>query len=161
VIPFRHEGFLQHRDARSAPVSLNGPGLFLVREQRLSSCTLPEYQCKASIRMSCPHDASATRLLISMMPMSDCQVTFGHARVALCINPACLKSGSTSPYRATIDALRRAVKPRQAAILEALYGLDGGGGQLQKDVAAQHNLTRARIYQIKEVRCAPQLNSKP
>ena len=54
-------------------------------------------------------------------------------------------------YRATIDALRRAVKPRQAAILEALYGLDGGGGQLQKDVATQHNLTRARIYQIKEV----------
>lgn len=92
---------------------------------------------------------------------ADARLPSHHARDARCIHPACLKSGSTLPYRATIDALRRAVKPRQAAILEALYGLDGSGGQLQKDVAAQHNLTRARIYQIKEVRCAPQLNCKP
>lgn len=48
-------------------------------------------------------------------------------------------------------ALKRALKPHQVDIVEQLYGLNGGDMRLQKDVAAERNLTRARICQIKEV----------
>lgn len=80
-----------------------------------------------------------------------CSVTHGSCAGTIVL-PTC---------RATIAALRRALKPHQADIVEQLYGLNGGDPQLQKDVAAQRNLTRARIFQIKEVchRCRQRLHT--
>lgn len=49
-------------------------------------------------------------------------------------------------------ALQRSLKPQHADIVTRLYGLDGGTPQLQKQVAVAERVSKARIYQIKEVR---------
>jgi len=53
--------------------------------------------------------------------------------------------------RATFAALQRALKPQHADIVTRLYGLDGAPPQQQQAVAVSERVSKARIYQIKEV----------
>lgn len=64
-------------------------------------------------------------------------------------------SAAESRCRATAAALQRALKPQHADIVTRLYGLDGAPPQRQQAVAVSERVSKARIYQIKEVSVSP------